>query len=762
MDERCRKILNVIALFLVMSFFSVPAQAVYVPAVLAPPAAWSASAAKRLPQKYPKIALVLGGGGARGAAHIGVLKVLEELYIPVDYVVGTSMGAIVGGLYASGMSPQEIDCQMRAMNWDDLFHDAPDREDRTFRRKREDDYYTVKYKPGLNNGEFNLPLAIIRGQKLDLELSRLTIPIFDIKNYDKLPIPYRAVATDAETGREVVMSSGDLPRSIRASMAVPAVFDPVEIDGKMLIDGGISNNVPINVAKAMGADVVIVVDVGGGLYKRGQIKNVIDVAAQLTNFLFTLNTDTQLALLTDRDVLIKPQLGDIGSDSFNRVGEAIPLGEQAARQMAKSLSKYSLGRKEYAKRIAKYRRSTSHAPIIEFIHIDNHSKVDDDIILCRITAELGQPLDETQLKKDIGSIYGLEIFQTVTYEVVEENGQRGLLIHAQEKWWGPGYIQPGLEYSNVMGKDGVFNIGALYTKTEINALNGEWRLGVQVGDEPGIFMDLYQPLDALNTYFGFGKVGYITQRRYQFDDNSNELAIFNLGAGDLEVAGGANLGTWGEARLGYVRQFGNISLQTGQPVPDHSFNTGYAFLRLFDDKMDSLYFPTKGHLGIAQYLYSRKDLGADTNFEQLALTYNHAFTWREKNTLIGGLIYNTTIHNNAPIQSQFTAGGFLRLSGLIENQLVGQNMGVARLIYMRHVRGGGKFFPGYIGGSLEMGNVWQRHHASLGDTVKSASIFIGFDTALGPVYLGLGHASTGDTALYLRLGPLIRSIETNK
>jgi len=703
----------------------------------------------------PKIGLVLGGGGARGAAHVGVLKVLEEMRIPIDYVVGTSMGSIVGGLYASGMSAKEIDKEMRAMDWNDLFLDSPPREDRTFRRKRDDDFYTVKVKPGLKDGALKVPFAYIRGQKLDIELSRLTVPVSGVGNYDQLPIPYRAVAADIETGQEVVMSSGDLARSIRASMAVPGAFDPVEIDGKILVDGGIANNVPVSVAHAMGADIVIVVDVGSGLFKRDEINDVLDVTVQLTNFLFTLNTRNQLASLTERDVLIKPPLGDIGGGSFTRVAEAIPIGESAARAAAAALSRYSLSPEAYARHVASREQRDQNAPVINFVRVNNQSQVGDAVIAQRISAKLGQPLDEAKLKEDIGSIYGLEIFQTVTYEVIEEDGKKGLQINAKEKWWGPGYIQAGVEYANNMGEDSIFNVGALYTRTQINELNGEWRIAGQLGDEPSIGGDIYQPLDPLNRYFVAGNLGYETKLVGQFDEDGHKLARYKLTGFQYGLAAGINIETWGEARLGYYGQNGDAEVNIGERAPDFDFNTGYTYLRLSTDKLDSLYFPRHGHAGKAEVRVSRKELGADTEFEQLLLNYNRAYSW-DKNTIIGGLALNTTLDDDAPLQSEFSMGGFLRLSGLSERELSGQSAGLARLIYMRSVKEG-RFFSGYLGASLEAGNAWQKKSDIFEDMIVGASAFIGFDTPIGPLYLGYGLTDHGDNSIYINLGPLIKN-----
>ena len=341
----------------------------------------------------PRIALVLGGGGARGAAHVGVLKVLEELRIPVHYIAGTSMGSVVGGLYASGMSAQEIEREVLAMDWQDLFQDDLNRPERTFRRKRDDDLYAFNAKVGVSNGKIKVPLAYIRGQKFDLMLNRLTLPVVGIDDFDRLPVPYRAVATDLETGKEVVLAKGSLATAIRASLAVPAAFDPVEIDGRLLVDGGLANNVPVSVARDMGAEVFIVVAVGTELAKRDQINSALDVTAQLGSFLVSFNSEPQLQSLGSRDVLIRPSLGDLSSRDFTRAAAAIPIGERAAREAIDALRQYSVSEEDYAQFLASRDRARSGVPAIDFVRTDNRSRLDDAVIARRISAQPGQTVD---------------------------------------------------------------------------------------------------------------------------------------------------------------------------------------------------------------------------------------------------------------------------------------------------------------------------------------------------------------------------------
>jgi len=700
----------------------------------------------------PKIGLVLGGGGARGMAHVGVVKVLEELRIPIDVIAGTSMGSVVGGLYASGMSTGELEREITSTDWEDLFRDSPQRAERSFRRKRDDDLYVFKVKPGFNHGQVQLPLAYIRGQKFDLMLNRLTMPIIEIEDFDRLPIPFRAVAADLETGHQVVLGRGSLAKSIRASLAVPAAFDPVEIDGRLLADGGLANNVPVSVAREMGADILIVVDVGAGLYRRGQLKNAVDVAVQLTGFLFTLNGELQIRTLGSKDVLIRPELSDIGGADFDRAGEAIRIGELAARQASASLQAYSVTPEDYARYLSKRLRPKSDLPRIDFVRIDNDSRVSDEVIAARITAAPGEALDEKRLERDISTIYGLDLFESVRYDVVRADDQTGLLISTKAEAWGPNYLQFGLSSSNDFEGDSTLRFGAIYTRTAINPLNGEWRTAVQLGDEPGVFTELYQPLEPRLRYFFSSRLGYGTENVNLFDAAGNHVSRYQISTVGLEIDGGRELGTWGEARVGYRRGDGHAKLIIGTPVPDSAVDRGELFLRLSADTMDNLYLPRTGHFGLIEWRLARDGFGSSANYDQVALNYVHAFSWRA-NTLIGALTGSATLNGEAPLDALFPLGGFLRLSGLAEDELRGQQAGLASLIYMRRLSAA-TFFKSYVGASAELGNVWQRTpDVSLSSAIAAGSVFLGLDTPIGPVYLAYGHADTGDHSVYVYVGP---------
>ncbi len=701
----------------------------------------------------PKIGLVLAGGGAKGAAHVGVLKVLEEMRIPIDVVVGTSMGSIVGGLYASGMRPDDIERAIREIDWVDVFEDAPDRADRSFRRKADDALYVFKAKPGFGDGKIKLPLAVVQGQKFDLQLNRLTQGVSAVGDFDRLPIPFRAVAADLETGEQVVLKSGSLPRALRASMAVPGAFNPVEMDGRLLVDGGIANNIPISVARDLGADVLIVSELGTDMLTRDEIESGIDVAAQMVNFLFVINSRQQLKTLAEDDVRISVELGEIGAGSFERIREAIPLGEQAARSAADKLSRYALGETGYSQHVAARGTPTTESRPVDFVRIENKSRVSDEVIAARLSVKAGEPLDVAGLEHDIQQIYGLEIFESVRYALVEEDGKSGVVVQTTEKSWGPGYLQTGLITSSNFEGDAVFRLGLTYTRTAINPLNGEWRTGVQIGDEPGLFTEIFQPFDPGARYFGFARAGYQTRNVNTFDDDDNKIAEMRVKGFGVELGVGRQFGTWGEVRLGYLRRTGDIEVGVGAPMPGRDFETGEVFLRLTDDKLDSLYFPRTGHAARANWRMSRRDLGADTDFDQADYGFLLAHSWG-RHTLLGGLEVKATVDGSAPVQSQQRLGGFLRLSGFEEGRLSGQQSGLARLIYMRRINDIQQF-KAYAGASLEAGNVWADSGDIFGgDHIVGGSLFIGADTPIGPLYFAYGHNDTGKGSVYLYLGPL--------
>ncbi|WP_449287065.1 patatin-like phospholipase family protein [Marinobacter sp. PE14] len=706
------------------------------------------------PGERAKIGLVLSGGGARGAAHVGVLKVLEQMRIPIDYIAGTSMGSIIGGLYASGMTPDEIQSALETIDWEHIFNDDPPRKERSFRRKRDDDLYLVKAKPGVTDeGELKFPTGAIQGQKFDLALRELTLPISTTTDFDKLYIPFRAVASDIGSGTRVVLSSGDIATSMRASMSVPGAFAATEIDGRLLVDGGITDNMPIDVVRDMGADIVIAVDISTPYLPADDVNNLFQITLQLTSIMTRVNADRQIATLSDRDILIVPDLDDITSSDFLRANEAISKGLEAANTKREELAGLSLSASGYQDHLAmRSSRPPGDAPIVHFIRIGNNSTVADSMIRDRLHQGIGKPLDRVQMQQDISNIYGLELFQTVQYDIVEEEGKTGVLVDAKARSWGPNYLQFGLRLSSDDEDQNNYNLGIAYLRTGINELNGEIRLGLQLGAEPLIAGDWYQPLDTLSRYFINTGLKYGARNFDLYSADQDRLAEYRVYDAQLDLAVGREISRYSEVRLGYRYDSGQVRLQTGPPeLTEFNFDTAKIYGRLYFDRLDNFNFPNDGWLSVLEYAASREDLGSGSDFDQLIVHASKFATFGEDHVFgIGGLL-KTTLDGTVEVQDRYRLGGFLNLSGFADQSLSGQQAAVASALYYRRFALMA-MLNWYIGGSLEYGGVWEDKNDIGKDGIVAGSIFLGADTPLGPIYIGVGGAEEGNNAIFFYLG----------
>lgn len=710
----------------------------------------AAPTAASTPTARPRIGLALSGGGARGAAHIGVLKILEERRVPIDFIAGTSMGAIVGGLYASGMSPAELEKLISQIDWIAAFDDQIPRRDRSFRRKRDDDLYLVRHKPGISGTSLRFPPSFIDGQKIDLLLKRYTLPAYRERDFDDLPIPFRAVAADLATGNPVVIGEGDLALAIRASMSIPIVFAPRELESELLADGGIARNLPIDVVRSMGADVVIAVDISTPLREREELTSILAIADQLSGILTRRDTDAQIASLESTDVFIRPQLGDITTASFDRAAEAIPAGTEAAEAAGDRLDRLSVSIEEYAGYQAK-RRVPRHPPAIDAIRVVNHSRLSNAVISSHLHVRGGEPLDVGRLERDVEQIFGLELFESVYYDVAVEGNRTVLTITARERSWGPNYLQFGSAvYEDFEGPN--FNLAAAYTRTAVDRLNGEWRTGIQFGQEPGVFTELYQPLDNGLRFFAHIRTSVDEQSDNVFDPRGRKVAELGVLTYGVQCALGRELGTWGEIRAGVLREAGAIKLQVGEPgVPELDFDAGEVFAQFHVDEQDDAYFPRSGGTARLRLSAGLAGLGSDVEYEQGYFEGAYAVSAGRWTATLGGSV-GMTLDDNAPYRNLFRLGGFGRLSGLEQEELLGQQSAFLSLqVYRRVADFGVATF--YAGASAEYGNTFEsRNDIGIENFVTAGSLFLGLESMLGPACVGYGLAEGDRGNYYFFLG----------
>ena len=702
----------------------------------------------------PRIGLVLGGGGARGGAHIGVLEVLEELRVPIDYIAGTSIGAIVGGLYASGMSPAEISEVIADIDFQDLFRDRPPRQELTFRRKQDDAKFPARLEVGFRAGRVRLPPGLISAQKLGVSLRSLTLPVAHIARFEELPVPFSAVATDLGTGELAVLSSGDLAIAMRASVSVPGVFAPVERDGRLLVDGGLVSNIPVDVVREMGADVVIAVDVGTPLYPAESLESAVEISAQVLRIATTQPMDLAPDL-GDPPILIVPELeGVTSAASFLSVIDAVPRGREAAGAATQELSRLSVSERDYEAFLSRQRARPWSPPSVDFIRVEGDTRLAPEVIRSRLGLRPGSALGRAELERGLARVYGLGAFSEVDYRLVQEAGRNGLVIEVTDKPWGPNYLRFALALEDNLGGNSSYTFLSSYTLTNLNSPGGELRAQIQAGRTRELFAELYQPVGRGGWFFVAPRARYFRRLRDTGEDALRaEYRITDYSVG---LDGGVQLGNWGELRVGLVQGRVEADPRIGpSDLATEDDRLGAFVARLGVDMLDDRSFPTRGGTVDFELTRATAGLGSDRPYDRLRIGTTGVVS-RGGHALIAHLEAGTSFGSVLPVYNEFGIGGFFRLSGLRPQQLAANYLGFGRATYRMRVASLPTSLTGgalYLGVSAESGNAWdEASEISARNLRYGGTLFAGLDTILGPLYLGYGRADRGRDAWYLFLG----------
>jgi len=704
----------------------------------------------------PKVCLVLSGGGARGAAHIGVLKVLEELRVPVDCVTGTSMGSIVGAAFASGIAIEDMEKTLESMSTQLLFKDLPPREERAVRLKRDDATNLSPVEIGFRDGNVLLPKGAVSGVQLESVLRRLS-KVRGFQHFDELPIPFRAVATDLVTGKAVVLSEGELSVAMRASMSVPGVIEPLRLDNRLLVDGGLTDNLPVDVARAMGADIVIAVNLGTPLLKPEALNSILGVTGQMVSILTQQNVQASLASMKPTDVLIVPQLGDFSASDFDHLPETVPIGEAAARAVSDELVKLSVSPSEYeAWRQRRLAGITVALPPVDEIRFAKLEHVNPDIARSVLQTQTGVPLDQSALDRDMRRLYGTGDFERVSYQLLEEPGKHILSVDAVEKAWGPNYFRMGLGLSSDFRGDAFFNLLASYRKTWLNRLGGEWRTDVQFGQTNRIATEFYQPVVASQTFFVVPSASYLRRTADVFEADQR-IARYEIHQGRIALEAGAQFAKYGELRLGVERIDARAELQTGpaflQPPAQGTASYSGISLRGLVDQLDNLNFPRGGYAGSMDIHSALTALGSDLPFTRAEATGTFVKSFGS-HTVSASVKFGGRLGSNPlPATELFQWGGLLQQSGYPTGALIGEELMFGRLVYTERLKQWSLLDGVYGGVSLEVGRM-RRPLVPNNEpgVLQSAAVLLGVDTPVGPLYFGYGHVNRGFNSLYLFLG----------
>ncbi len=708
-----------------------------------------------------RIGLVLGGGGARGAAHVGVLKVLEEQGIAVDVVVGTSMGAIVGALYASGYRAADIERILERIDWAATLRDQPGREQLSPQRKADAAQIPSSLEVGISRDGLRTPQGLIQGQNLGLLLRDLLLHVGPVDDFDRLPIPFRAVAADAVTGERVSLGSGDLVDAVRASMSVPGAFQPIRIDDRLLVDGGVVDNVPIDVARDLGAERLIVVDVGGGLRPEEALDSPAAVTMQVIAIMVERQTRQTLGRLDAGDVLIRPELGDIGSADFPRALETVLPGEVAARTAAERLRRFAATPERLAAFEARLQPAWTPAHRIARIEVDGSHSRTAFLVESRLAPLMGAPADPRDIESRIGELYGEGHYERISYRLDQDGEVLVLRVIPYDKSWGPSFLRLGLRLSDDFDGGSTYQLDALARLASDIRPGAEWRLRLALGELNELSAGWRVPFGETSRRYvqPYATLRALGQPLFVPDQRA-ELARLRWTRGRVGMELGYDWSPVTRSYLQLERGQDRLSQRIGSGgIPGRQReNYGFTAVGLIRDSLDDATFPTRGLLLDGRVELYQPWLGSERTAQVLRLELNRAFS-HDRYLMLAGARAVSARSDTLSLQAVDFLGGLTNLSGYGERQLAGPQVFLARGLLMRRMGDTQQLFslPTYLGFSLEAGNVWeQRADFALDDLIYSGAVYLGVSTPLGPVFLGYGRSSEGSSAIYLNVGSLVR------
>lgn len=701
----------------------------------------------------PRIALVLSGGGARGLAHVGVFKALEKMRVPYDCIVGTSMGAIAGGAFATGISVPDAERMVEQADWTAVFADKPQRANIPYFRKFEDYQPYFAFTLTLKDMKLMTPRNVVGVQNIGLFFRELT-GARAVNSFDSLPVPYRAVGTDIVSGEPVVLDSGTLAEAMRASMTVPGVFPPIPYKGHLLVDGGIAMNLPVSVGRQLCGDVVIAVNVSSPGLTRNELTSFFSIGQQVINIGMQRNLTEQLALLGPRDILLTPDLEGYTSIDFEKVGELVRIGEKAVEDHAAAFAPYQLSESDYAAWRHAVDARKPPPPVVNKVQIAATRWVNPDVMEDLLKVKAGEPFDMVALHNNIDRVYARGDFSSVSYDLVRQHdGQADVLVTPEEKS-GRDFVRFGLSlYSDFRG-DAEFSALVSLRRAWLNRLDGEWRTDLQLGRSNDIYSEWYQPASLGSEFFVAPHVIYQDEYRdlrYR-DVLKLEYEYKNIGGG-LEL--GSVFGRWGEFRAGVMHSSSSVDSSSLFTDPRQRFDQGGYTFRGTYDQLDDTHFPHRGGVARLNYFKSSHDLGADQVYDRLEFAGGHAYTWN-RNTLLFSTRVGSGLGTTLPYYNDFALGGLFNLSAYPPHFFEGSNLFLGSAMLYRRVSdlpsGVGKGI--YAGTVLEGGRVWESSSGrpDFSGLPVSGSIFAAADTVLGPFYLLGALGDRAHSAIYMALG----------
>jgi NTE family protein len=710
----------------------------------------------------PRIGVALGGGSARGLAHVGVLRWLEENRVPIDAVTGTSMGGLIGGSYAVGMTPAEIETFLGDIDWDAMFGGSAFQY-ANVRRKRDGRIYPSHLEFGLRR-RVVLPPSLNSGQQVDLMLAGLTAHYYGIASFDDLPTPFRCVAVDLKTARPIVLQRGSLAMAMRATMSLPAVFPPVTLDDQYLIDGGVMNNIPADVARAMGADRVIAVNVGDLADPDALAASMLGILSETLDAMMRANT---LRALAAADIVINVPVKQYGSLDWRRYGDLIREGYDAAERMRSSLIAYAVDEPTWeAWRAARAARRRTTLPAPAFLDVTGAGSSDEAVIRRALEPSIGQPIDLEALDATITELGGLSRYASLTWQFVSRDGQDGLRISANPKAYGPPFLYLALSLENTSGSDFRFGLAARYLSYDLVGSGSELRFDAGVGSDPHAALALYRPL--WSSMFFVDPIVYIGAKSLRLVDEGNVVASYRQTRSGAGLHAGFNPNRLNEIRLGAEIGRVDASVEIGDPtLPEVGGKESSAFLQWTHDGQDSPIVPSRGLYARTSmtHILDAPDLPGGENDDrtsvevsQLEGTGSHLWSWgfarRNRVFVSGGA--GTSFDGRPLPTNQFSLGGPLRLSAFTPGEMRGDHYMQLTGGYLRQVSRLPDFLGGpiFLGGWIEGGSAFNEWSQAEVEVHFSTGLIA--DTLIGPVFTGVSVSADGASRFYLGIGRIFQ------
>jgi len=702
------------------------------------------------PVPRPRIGLALSGGGARGLAHIGVLQWMEENHIPVDSIAGTSMGGLVGALYATGRSPAEMRQFVQAIHWDEAMASEPSYPQLSYRRKEDRRADQIPAQLGLKNG-LSGPLGFSAAQGVGLLLDRIAFPYSTVASFDDLPTPFRCVATDMLSGDAVVLKDGSLAQSLRATMAIPGLFTPVELDGRVLADGGLVDNIPTDVARQMKADIVIAVNIATPSVARKDLESITSFLSRSVDIMTMANDRSALNLA---DARITLDLAEFDILDFSHADEIIRLGYQGAVNKASELQKYALPDDEWQQyleqREARKRKPEASADLLQ---VSGVSGDEQKHLQRRLQRFLHQPLNLDQLDTRLTRITGDGQFDSLGYEGFVQNGVPGLRIVAHQKNYGPPFVDlaVNVDGSGVAAFD--FSAGARVTFMDVDHHSGEWRNDLLLGSSNLAASEFYQPLGY--THLFVAPYAFASKLPRNEFTGETRVAVF----GDERAGGGFDLGyntgRRSELRFGYEIFAGKLAPLIGSAgLSSVTGSTGEFRTRYVWDGQDSPAVPSLGTRIVASLSRVLQSPGLVHPIDQLDVQTSTFIPTGPKTSLFFVASGGTTFHGTAGPFQVFTLGGAFHLGAYLPQEFVGNHYAYSSLGFRRELY----HLPQLVGGKIYWGG-WYEAGTAFNDPntiVVRGTFNLGFiaDTIVGPIAVAGSVSPTGESRVNFSIGRL--------